>query len=161
VHGRTIRVQPRTIRPHHRPSGVSHRTVRICCGPSAILRRIVRIWHEPASVLRWTIQLYTSPHVDCPSHTIYGRSVWVQPWTIRPDRGPSSSLRQTVWVRDCPGSTIYDWTIQNTFGPFARSRTIRPLKPYSPDMHMQSRELRNTHSSHIHRSNIESRLEGG
>ena len=112
VHGRTIRVQPRTIWPHHGPSGASRRTVRICCGPSAILRRTVRIWHEPADVLRWTIRLYTGPCADCPSHAIYDRSIRLQPGTIRPDRGPSSSLRQTVWVRDYPRSTIYGWTIR-------------------------------------------------
>jgi hypothetical protein len=111
VHGRTIKVQPRTIRPHHGPSGASSQTIWICCGPSAILHRTVWIWHEPADVLRRIIRLYTSPRVDLPSRTIYDRSVWVQPWTIRPDRGPSSSLRQTVWVRDCSGSTIYGWTI--------------------------------------------------
>jgi hypothetical protein len=49
---------------------------------------------------------------DYPNRAIYGRSVRVQPWTIRPDRGPSSSLRQTVWVRDYPRSTIYGWTIR-------------------------------------------------
>jgi hypothetical protein len=112
VHGLTIRVQPRTIRPHHGPFGASRRTVWICCGPSAILRRTVGTWHEPAGVLCRTIQLYTSPRAYRPSRAIYDRSVRVQPWTIRPDRGPSSSLRQTVWVRDCPGSTIYDWTIR-------------------------------------------------
>jgi hypothetical protein len=85
--------------------------VRICCGPSAILRRTVRIWHEPTDVLCQTIRLYTSPRADCPSRTIYDRSVRVQPWTIRPDCGPSSSLRQVVWVRDYPCSTIYGWTI--------------------------------------------------
>jgi hypothetical protein len=80
-------------------------------GPSAILRRTVWIWHEPTDVLRRTIRLYTSPRADCPSRAIYDRSVRVQPWTIWPDRGPSSSLRQTVWVRDYPRSTIYGWTI--------------------------------------------------
>jgi hypothetical protein len=64
------------------------------------------------STLRRTIRLYTSPRAGCPSRAIYDRSVRVQPWTIRPDRGPSSSLRHTVWVRDYPRSTIYDWTIR-------------------------------------------------
>jgi hypothetical protein len=122
VHGRTTRVQPRTIRPHHGLSGASRRTVRICCGPSAILHRTVRIWHEPTDILRRTIRLYTSPRADCLSRAIYDRSIRIQPWTIRPDRGPSSSLRQTVWVRDYPRSTIYGWTIRiylQTFGQVA------------------------------------------
>jgi hypothetical protein len=151
MYGRTIRVQPRTIRPHLGPFGASRRTVRICCGPSAILRRTVRIWHEPADVLCRTIRLYTSPRADRPSRAIYDRSVRVQPWTIRPDRGPSSSLRQMVWVRDCSGSTIYGWTI------WIYLRTVWPGRgpsgllrtPDRPDMCTQSRELRNTHSSHI------------
>jgi hypothetical protein len=93
VHGRTIRVKLRTIRPHHGPSGASRRTVRICYGSSAILRRTIRIWHEPTGILRRTIRLYTSPRADRPSRAIYDRSVWVQPWTIQPNRGPSSSLQ--------------------------------------------------------------------
>jgi hypothetical protein len=112
VHGRTIRVQPRTIRPHHGPSDTSRRTVWICRGPSAILRRTVRIWHESTDVLRRTIRLYMSPRADCPSRVIYDRSVRVQPWTIRTDRGPSSSLRQTVWVRDYPRNTLYSWAFR-------------------------------------------------
>jgi hypothetical protein len=126
VHGRTIRVQPRTIRPHHGPSdtlrrtiwicrgpsGTLCRTVRICCGSSAILRRTVRIWYEPTSVLRQTVRLYMSPRVDRPSRAIYDRIIRIQPWTIRPDRKPSSPLRWTVQVRDYPGSTIYGWTVR-------------------------------------------------
>jgi hypothetical protein len=92
AHGRIIRVQPRTILPHHRPSGTLRRTIWICRGPSGTLCRTVRIWHEPAGVLRRTVRLYTSPHADHPSHAIYDRTVRIQPWTIRPDRGPSSPL---------------------------------------------------------------------
>jgi hypothetical protein len=126
VHGRTILVQPRTIRPHHGSSGtlrrtvwICHgpfgtlcRTVRICCGSSAILCRTVRIWHKPTSVLHRTIRLYTSPRIDRPSRAIYDRIVRVQPWTIRPDHKPSSPLRRTVRVRDYPGSTIYGWIVR-------------------------------------------------
>jgi hypothetical protein len=126
VHDRIIRVQPRTIRHHHGPSGILRRTIwicrgpsgtlcraiRICRGPSDILRRIVRIWHEPTDVLRRAVRLYTSPRADYPSRAIYDRTVRVQPWTIQPDRGPSSPLRRTVRVRDYLDSTIYDWTVQ-------------------------------------------------
>jgi hypothetical protein len=82
VHGRIIRVQPRTIGP--------------CRGPSGTLCRTVRICHGLTDVFHWTVRFYKSPRVDCLSHAVHDRIIRVQPWTIRPDRGPSDPLQWTV-----------------------------------------------------------------
>jgi hypothetical protein len=59
----------------------------------------------------------------------HGRTIWVQPQTIRSGRGPSGPSHQTVQVWNYPGSAIYNqtvrihtWTIQSRHG---LSRSLR------------------------------------
>jgi hypothetical protein len=133
MHGRTIRVQLRTIRPHHEPSGyVADRPIHYA-GPSGYVADRPIPYDGPSGYVADRLLSYAGPsgygmnrpaYYARPSDStrVHAQTAQVAPYMTESSGyspGPFGSIAnrpalyaRTVRVRDYPGSTIYGWTVR-------------------------------------------------
>jgi hypothetical protein len=83
----------------HAASSGRSRTVRASS-------QTVRLYRGPSGVFRRTVRPDAGLHTDRSGHTVYGRIIRVQPWTIWPHHGPSGTLCRTIWIWHEPASVL-------------------------------------------------------